>query len=84
LPLLIDSLRAPVKAWDAKTIGASAQLVGLKGSPTWVKAIASPQLHRAGPKWDAAQGVSEAVSSALDELFADEDFEAKFRKGWGA
>ena len=84
LPMLIDSLRAPVKAWDAKTIGASAQLVGLKGSPTWVKAIASPQLHRAGPKWDAAQGVSEAVSSALDELFADEDFEAKFRKGWGA
>jgi electron transfer flavoprotein beta subunit len=84
LPMLIDSLRAPVKAWDAKTIGVSAQLVGLKGSPTWVKAIASPQLHRAGPKWDATQGVSEAVSSALDELFADEDFEAKFRKGWGA
>ena len=82
--MLIDSLRAPVKAWDAKTIGASAQLVGLKGSPTWVKAIASPQLHRAGPKWDAAQGVSEAVSQALDALFADEGFEAKFRKGWGA
>src|SRR5271157_4914293 len=75
LPMLIDSLRAPVKTWDAKTIEASAQLVGLKGSPTWVKAIASPQLHRAGPKWDAAQGVSEAVSQALDALFADEDFE---------
>ncbi len=84
LPMLIDSLRTPVKAWDAKAIGASAQLVGIKGSPTWVKAIASPQLHRAGPKWDAAQGVSEAVSKALDTLFADEDFEAKFRKGWGA
>jgi electron transfer flavoprotein beta subunit len=84
LPLLVDSLRAPVKVWDAKAIGASLQLVGLKGSPTWVKAIASPQIHRAGPKWDAAQGVSGAVSGALDALFADEDFEAKFRKGWEA
>jgi len=84
LPMLVDSLRAPVKVWDAKTIGASLQLVGLKGSPTWVKAIASPQIHRAGPKWDAAQGVSGAVSGALDALFADEDFEAKFRKGWEA
>ena len=82
LPMLIDSLRAPIKVWDAKAIGASLELVGLKGSPTWVKAIASPQIHRAGPKWDAAQGVSEAVSGALDALFADEDFEAKFRKGW--
>jgi electron transfer flavoprotein beta subunit len=82
LPMLIDSLCAPVKAWDAKAIGASLQLVGIKGSPTWVKAIASPQIHRAGPKWDAAQGVSGAVSEALDALFADEDFEAEFRKGW--
>ena len=57
LPALIDSLRAPVRAWDAKAIGASPQLVGIKGSPTWVKAIAAPQLHRAGPKWNAAQGV---------------------------
>jgi electron transfer flavoprotein beta subunit len=84
LPMLIDSLRTPVKVWDAKAIGASLQLVGLKGSPTWVRAIASPQIHRAGPKWDAAQGVSEAVAGALDALFADEDFEAKFRKGWEA
>jgi len=82
--MLVDSLRAPIKVWDAKAIGASLQLVGLKGSPTWVKAIASPQIHRAGPKWDAAQGVSGAVSGALDALFADEDFEAKFRKGWEA
>ncbi len=84
LPMLVESFRAPVKVWDAKAIDASLQLVGIKGSPTWVKAIASPQAHRAGPKWDAAQGVSEAVSQALDALFADEDFEAKFLKGWEA
>ena len=82
--MLIDSLRAPVKSWDAKSIDASLQLVGIKGSPTWVRAIAAPQVHRAGPKWDVAQGVSEAVSQTLDTLLSDEDFAAKFRKGWEA
>jgi electron transfer flavoprotein beta subunit len=82
LPMLIGSLRAQVKVWDAKAIGASADMVGLKGSPTWVKAIASPQIHRAGPRWDAAQGLSTAVSGALDTLFADENFAQGFRKGW--
>lgn len=82
LPMLIDSLRAPVKVWDAKAIDASPQLLGIKGSPTWVKAIASPQVHRAGPKWDAGQGVSEAVEHALDALLGDEDFASKLRKRW--
>ncbi len=84
LPMLIHSLRAPVKVWDAKAIDASPKLLGIKGSPTWVKAIASPQVHRAGPKWEAAQGVSEAVEQALDTLLGDEDFAAKFRKRWEA
>ncbi|MGC9967713.1 MAG: electron transfer flavoprotein subunit beta/FixA family protein [Syntrophobacteraceae bacterium] len=84
LPMLIDSLRAPVKVWDAKAIDASPQLLGIKGSPTWVKAIASPQVHRAGPKWDAGRGVSEAVGQALDALLGDEDFAAKLRKRWEA
>ncbi len=84
LPMLIDSLRAPIKIWDAGAIGASAARVGIKGSPTWVRAIASPQVHRAGPRWDAAQGVSAAVSEALDTLFSDQDFAAGFEKGWKA
>ncbi len=78
LPMLVSSLRVPVKVWNAKDIDASPQLVGIKGSPTWVRAIASPQVHRAGPRWDVEQGVSTAVSQALDALFADKDFEAKF------
>lgn len=84
LPMLIDSLRAPLKVWDAKAIGASPSLVGIKGSPTWVRAIASPQVHRAGPRLDAAQGVSKAVAGALDALFSDQDFAAGFVKGWKA
>ena len=84
LPMLIDSLSAPIKIWDAKAIDASPLKVGIKGSPTWVRAIASPQVHRAGPKWDAGRGVSEAVAGALDALFADEDFSTRFRRGWEA
>lgn len=84
LPMLVHSLRAPVKVWDAAAIGASRELLGIKGSPTWVKAIASPQAHRAGPKWDASQGAAEAVKSALDTLLSDEDFAAKFLKHWTA
>jgi electron transfer flavoprotein beta subunit len=82
LPMLIGSLRAPVKVWDAKAIGASPQFLGIKGSPTWVKAIASPQVHRAGPKYDTEQGVSVAVEKAVDTLFDDEDFALKLRKKW--
>jgi electron transfer flavoprotein beta subunit len=84
LPMLVASFRTPVRVWGAKEIGASPKLVGIKGSPTWVRAIASPQVHRAGPLWNAEDGVSKAVSQALDTLFADEDFEKKFRKGWGS
>ncbi len=84
LPMLIDSLRAPVKAWNAKAIDASPELLGLKGSPTWVKAIASPQVHRAGLKWDASQGIPRVVEQTLDALLADEDFAAKLRKRWVA
>jgi electron transfer flavoprotein beta subunit len=82
LPRLIDSFRAPIKVWDAKAINASLEHVGLKGSPTWVKAIASPQIHRAGPKWDAAEGLTEAVSAAVDTIFSDKDFAAGFSRGW--
>ena len=84
LPMLVNSLRVPVKSWDAKAIDASPEMLGLKGSPTWVRAIASPQVHRAGPKWDAAQGVSRVVGQALDALLADDDFAAKLRKRWVA
>ena len=85
LPMLIDSLRAPLKVWGAREIDASPQKLGIKGSPTWVRAITSPAPHKAGPKWDTAeQGVAAAVSEALDALFADEEFAAKFRKKWEA
>lgn len=84
LPQLIHSLRAPVKVWDGKAIGGNAQQLGIKGSPTWVRAIASPQVRVGGPMWDSRKGVSEAVSQALQELFSDEEYSAKFLKRWEA
>lgn len=84
LPLLIHSLRAPIKVWDAKAIGAPAQQLGIKGSPTWVKGISAPPVREGGPKLDARQGVAEAVSQALQVLLSDEDFSAKLLKRWEA
>ncbi|MEM5786984.1 MAG: electron transfer flavoprotein subunit beta/FixA family protein [Syntrophobacteraceae bacterium] len=82
LPRLIHSMRAPIRVLDAKAIGASAQQVGLKGSPTWVRAISSPPPRKGGPRFDVRQGVATAVSGAVDVLFEDEEFAEKFLKGW--
>jgi electron transfer flavoprotein beta subunit len=82
LPQLIHSLRIPIKVWDGKAIGAPAQQLGIKGSPTWVRGIASPPPRKGGPRYDARQGTPEAVSQALQILFSDEEFSAKFLKGW--
>jgi electron transfer flavoprotein beta subunit len=82
LPLLVHSLRAPIKVWDAKAISAPIQQLGLKGSPTWVRAISSPPLREGGPRLDAQQGVSEAVSKALEVLLSDDDYSAALLKRW--
>ncbi|MHC1725710.1 MAG: electron transfer flavoprotein subunit beta [Syntrophobacteraceae bacterium] len=84
LPQLIHSQRAPLRVWDAKTVDGNPLQLGIKGSPTWVRAIASPQVRVGGPIWDAQKGVPEAVSQALQELFSDEDYSAKFLKKWEA
>ncbi len=83
MPLLMHSLQAPIRVWDANAISARPQQVGIKGSPTWVRAIASPQVRVGGPKWDTRKdGVAGAVSNALETLFSDEDFSTKFTKRW--
>lgn len=82
LDSLIHSLRTPVKVWDARAIDAPAQKVGIKGSPTWVRAITSPPVREGGPRFDATKAPSEAVSESLAVLFADEAFSSKFLKKW--
>jgi electron transfer flavoprotein beta subunit len=82
LPLMVHSLRAPVKVWDAKAIDAPPQSVGIKGSPTWVRAISSPPVREGGPRLEAGASPGEAVEKALDILLADEAYAAGLRAKW--
>jgi len=82
LPLLIASLRAKVDAWDAHAIEADPGMIGLKGSPTWVKRIFAPPTKEGGPAFDAQKDPHEAVSRGLDTLMADERFAQQLLMGW--
>jgi len=80
LPRLIHSLRTEVPVWDADSLGADRELLGLTGSPTWVQAIFSPQPKEPGPCYQAGEDPSQAVSESLETLFQDEDFAEKLLK----
>jgi electron transfer flavoprotein beta subunit len=82
LPALIDSLRAPITIWDAQAIGAPPDRVGIKGSPTWVRAISSPPAKAGGPLIDAHEDIPKAVGEALDIVFSDKAFLEKFQHRW--
>lgn len=82
LPFLIRSMTAPVNTYDAKAIGAAPEMVGLKGSPTWVKAIFSPAEREGGPVFDGRTEIGPAVSEALDTLLQEAEFASKFLKRW--
>lgn len=79
LPALIASLKAPVTVWDAKAIEAVETLVGIKGSPTWVRRISSPAPRQGGPKFRAEPDPEKAVAQCLDVLFADNTFISNFK-----
>ncbi len=80
LPLLIYSLRAEIKRWDAKAIEAEPMKVGLKGSPTWVRRIFSPPVRTGGPKFAAVDNPQVAVEQSLEVLLSDRSFVAKLFK----
>jgi electron transfer flavoprotein beta subunit len=80
LPSLIRSLQAEIPVWDADSMGADKELLGLKGSPTWVQSIFSPQPKEPGPQFQAGEDPSQAVSEGLQTLFQDEDFAEKLLK----
>ena len=77
LPLLIASLNAPISTWDAEAIGALKSMVGIKGSPTWVRRISSPAPRKGGPKFRAETDPEKAVDGVLQTLSADGDFFSK-------
>lgn len=72
LPSLMRSKRSTVSTWDAAAIEADKQLLGIKGSPTWVRHIGAPPGKEPGPRFDAAEGVSQAVEQCLDIVMKEE------------
>ena len=81
LSALINSLTASVDVWDAKDIHAMKNMVGIKGSPTWVRKISSPPTREGGPKYHADTNPEQAVSQFLDTLLADDSFSSNLFKG---
>jgi electron transfer flavoprotein beta subunit len=84
LPLLVQSLRAEMKKWDAKAIEADPARLGLKGSATWVKKIFSPPVREGGPKFDIRENPEKAVEQFLDTFLADRSFAEKMLGRWKA
>ncbi len=84
LPDLIASLKAPVTVWDAAAIGAVRKMVGIKGSPTWVRKISSPQPREGGPRFTAKPDPAKAVTEMLDVLLSDESYGAELLNRWEA
>ncbi|MBI2909050.1 MAG: electron transfer flavoprotein subunit beta/FixA family protein [Chloroflexi bacterium] len=70
LPELVRALRQEILVWGAADIGAQPFRLGLKGSPTMVKEIFAPKVHRGGLVFDSAGG--QAVEDFLDKLFEKE------------
>lgn len=69
LPNLINAIRQEIPVWGANEIGASVDQLGLKGSPTSVRAIFAPPPRKGGPVFDSSEGLDKAVNNFLDTLF---------------
>ena len=82
LSAMIRSMRQPITVWNAVSIDAPAQYLGIKGSPTWVKAISSPPSRAGGPQFDATSNTADAVAKTMDLLLADGEFGFGLVHGW--
>lgn len=82
LSSMIRSMRLPITVWDAKSIDAPPAYLGIKGSPTWVKAISSPPSREGGPRFDAASDPAGAVAECIQVLLADEEYARDLLSGW--
>jgi electron transfer flavoprotein beta subunit len=74
LPAMIHSLTATIDVWNAEDISAVKNMVGIKGSPTWVRKISSPPQKEGGPKFYSDPDPEQAVSDFLEILSAHDPF----------
>ncbi len=72
LPGLVRAIRQEIKVWGAKDLGCSADLLGLKGSPTSVRTIFAPPPRKGGPVFECSEGSEKAVNDMVEMLFKNE------------
>jgi electron transfer flavoprotein beta subunit len=68
VPMRLASLKAEVKVWNNGVLGLDAANVGLKGSPTWVSRIFSPDRAKGEILGDGAKDPDGAVDILLGKL----------------
>jgi electron transfer flavoprotein beta subunit len=72
LPEMVRSLRQEVVVWGAGDIEASADLLGLRGSPTSVREIFAPPARSGGLTFDTTEDGEKAVADFLEVFFQKE------------
>jgi electron transfer flavoprotein beta subunit len=68
VPMRLKSEITDVAIWDNKVMKLPEELVGLKGSPTWVRKIFSPQRAKGEILGDGANMPKEAAQLLIDTL----------------
>lgn len=72
LPELVRAMRTDMRVLGAAQIAAPLERVGLKGSPTWVREISSPQARTGGPVFDMTGKEERGVEDFLRTIAAKE------------
>jgi len=72
VPLRLASVEAEVKVWDNEVLKLDPQTIGLKGSPTWVSKIFSPQREKGELIGDGLADPAEAARLLVEKLIGKE------------
>jgi electron transfer flavoprotein beta subunit len=72
VPMRLASQRAEVKVWTNAVLGLEVGSIGLKGSPTWVSRIFSPERAKGEILGDGTKDPGAAVELLIDKLLAKE------------
>jgi len=70
VPMRIASRKSSVEIWDNRVLGLDEQSIGLKGSPTWVKRIFTPQREKGEIIGDGENNPAGTVKLLIDKLLA--------------
>jgi electron transfer flavoprotein beta subunit len=68
VPMRLASLSAEIKVWNNSVLGLDPNMVGLKGSPTWVRKIFSPDRAKGEILGDGERDPEEAAAMLIEKL----------------